>query len=158
MVKWLSEKLFGTKSERDLKKLTPYVGLINDFESRIRELSDDALRAKTGEVREKLAQGAALDDLLPEAFAVVREAARRTMGMRPFDVQLIGGVVLHQGKIAEMKTGEGNPRLHPPRVPQRPGRPGRPYRHGQRLSGQAGHGMDGPHSSLSRADGRDDPA
>ncbi|NMD10648.1 MAG: preprotein translocase subunit SecA, partial [Acidobacteria bacterium] len=107
MVKWLSEKLFGTKSERDLKKLTPYVGLINDFESRIRELSDDALRAKTGEFREKLAQGAALDDLLPEAFAVVREAARRTTGMRPFDVQLIGGVVLHQGKIAEMKTGEG---------------------------------------------------
>ena len=107
MVKWISEKLFGTKSERDLKKLTPYVGLVNDFELRIRELSDDSLRAKTGEFREKLAQGAALDDLLPEAFAVVREAARRTTGMRPFDVQLIGGIVLHQGKIAEMKTGEG---------------------------------------------------
>ena len=107
MVKWISEKLFGTKSERDLKKLTPFVGLINDFEPRIEKLSGDALRAKTAEFKEKLDQGASLDDVLPEAFAVVREASRRTTGMRPFDVQLIGGVVLHQGKIAEMKTGEG---------------------------------------------------
>jgi len=107
MVKWISEKLFGTKSERDLKKLTPFVPLVNDFESRIKSLSDDALRAKTAEFKEKLAQGATLDDLLPEAFAVVREASRRTTGMRHFDVQLIGGIVLHQGKIAEMKTGEG---------------------------------------------------
>ncbi len=107
MVKWISEKLFGTKSERDLKKLTPFVPLVNDFEPRIKALSDDALRAKTAEFKEKLAQGATLDDLLPEAFAVVREASRRTTGMRHFDVQLIGGIVLHQGKIAEMKTGEG---------------------------------------------------
>jgi len=107
MVKWISEKLFGTKSERDLKKLTPLVSLINDFEPRIQPLSNDALRAKTAEFKEKLSQGASLDDILPEAFAVVREASRRTTGMRHFDVQLIGGVVLHQGKIAEMKTGEG---------------------------------------------------
>jgi len=107
MVKWLSEKIFGTKSERDLKKLVPFVSLVNDFEPRIKILSDDALRAKTAEFKEKLAQGATLDELLPEAFAVVREASRRTTGMRHFDVQLIGGVVLHQGKIAEMKTGEG---------------------------------------------------
>ncbi|MCX6565445.1 MAG: preprotein translocase subunit SecA [Candidatus Aminicenantes bacterium] len=107
MVKWISEKLFGTKSERDLKKLTPFVGRINELESRIKELSNDALRAKTAEFKEKLNQGASLDDVLPEAFAVVREASCRTTGMRHFDVQLIGGVVLHQGKIAEMKTGEG---------------------------------------------------
>ncbi len=107
MFKWILEKLFGTKSEHDLKKLTPFVGLINDFEPRIKALSNDGLRAKTAEFKEKLAQGATLDDLLPEAFAVVREASIRTTGMRHFDVQLIGGVVLHQGKIAEMKTGEG---------------------------------------------------
>jgi preprotein translocase subunit SecA len=107
MVKWISEKLFGTKSERDLKKLTPFVGLVNGFEPRIQPLSDAALRRKTAEFKEKLAQGATPDDLLPETFAVVREASRRTTGMRHFDVQLIGGVVLHQGKIAEMKTGEG---------------------------------------------------
>ncbi len=107
MVKWISEKLFGTKSERDLKKLTPFVPLINGFESRLKSLSDSALRAKTAEFKEKLSQGSTLDDLLPEAFAVVREASRRTTGMRHFDVQLIGGIVLHQGKIAEMKTGEG---------------------------------------------------
>ncbi|MBN1938281.1 MAG: preprotein translocase subunit SecA [Candidatus Aminicenantes bacterium] len=107
MLKWISEKLFGTKSERDLKKISPFVTVINDFEPRIKALSDDALRAKTAEFKERLAQGAPLDDLLPEAFAVVREASRRTTGMRHFDVQLIGGIVLHQGKIAEMKTGEG---------------------------------------------------
>ena len=107
MFKWLSEKIFGTKSERDLKKLRPLVGAVNDFEAGIQGLSDAALQAKTAEFKEKLAQGATIDDILPEAFAVVREAARRRVGMRHFDVQLIGGVVLHQGRIAEMKTGEG---------------------------------------------------
>jgi len=107
MFKWLSEKIFGTKSERDLKKLRPLVGAVNDFEAGIQGLSDAALQAKTAEFKEKLAQGATIDDILPEAFAVVRDAARRRVGMRHFDVQLIGGVVLHQGRIAEMKTGEG---------------------------------------------------
>ncbi|MBM3295181.1 MAG: preprotein translocase subunit SecA, partial [Candidatus Aminicenantes bacterium] len=107
MFKWVSEKLFGTKSERDLKKLRPYVEAINAFEAAIQSLSDEALRAKTAEFKERISQGASLEDILPEAFGVVREAARRRIGMRHFDVQLIGGVVLHQGRIAEMKTGEG---------------------------------------------------
>ncbi|HEK86793.1 MAG: preprotein translocase subunit SecA [Candidatus Saccharicenans sp.] len=107
MWKWLLTKIFGTKNERDLKKLQPYVAAINSLEPQISQLSDSELRAKTAEFKEKLRQGATLDDLLIEAFAVVREAARRTVRMRHFDVQLIGGLVLHQGKIAEMKTGEG---------------------------------------------------
>ncbi len=107
MYKWLIRKIFGTKNERDLKKLRPLVSAINELEPRIQALSDSELRAKTAEFRTKLDQGATLDDILFEAFAVVREASRRTVAMRPFDVQLIGGAVLHQGRIAEMKTGEG---------------------------------------------------
>jgi preprotein translocase subunit SecA len=107
MYKWISRKLFGTGSERTLKKTQPLVAAVNDLESRIQPLSDAELRAKTAEFREKLAQGASLDDILVEAFAVVREASRRTTLMRHFDVQIIGGVVLHRGMIAEMKTGEG---------------------------------------------------
>ena len=107
MVKWLITKIFGTKNERDLKKLQPLVAAISELEPRIQALSDAELRAKTSEFKEKLAQGAGLDDILVEAFAVVREVGRRTVRMRHFDVQLIGGIVLHQGKISEMKTGEG---------------------------------------------------
>jgi preprotein translocase subunit SecA len=100
-------KIFGSKNERDLKRLQPLVEHIGAFESEVEKLSDAALAGKTIEFRERLAQGADLDSLLPEAFAVVREAGKRVLGMRHFDVQLIGGMVLHQGKIAEMKTGEG---------------------------------------------------
>ena len=107
MFKWLINKIFGTKNERDLKRLLPNVAAINAFEPRFQSLSDAQLLAKTAEFREKLSQGATLDDILHEAFAVVREASRRTVKMRQFDVQLIGGVVLHQGKISEMNTGEG---------------------------------------------------
>jgi len=107
MYKLLIRKIFGTKNKRDLRKLQPYAAAINEFEPQIQKLSDDQLRAKTAEFKEKLGQGATLDDLLIEAFAVVREVGKRTINMRPFDVQLMGGVVLHQGKIAEMKTGEG---------------------------------------------------
>ncbi len=107
MYKWISRKLFGSENDRTLKRITPLVPVINGLESRIGSLTDDQLRAKTAEFKEKLSQGASLDDILPEAFAVVREASRRTTKMRHFDVQLIGGAVLHQGKIAEMKTGEG---------------------------------------------------
>ena len=107
MYKWISRKLFGSDNERTLKRIQPLVTVINGFEPRIQPLSDDQLRAKTAEFREKLSQGASLDDILPEAFAVVREASRRTTRMRHFDVQLVGGVVLHQGRISEMKTGEG---------------------------------------------------
>jgi preprotein translocase subunit SecA len=107
MVKWLLTKIFGTQNERDLKKLQPLAVAITELEPRIQTLSDAELRAKTAEFKEKLARGAALDDILIEAFAVVREVGRRTVRMRHFDVQLIGGIVLHQGKISEMKTGEG---------------------------------------------------
>ncbi len=100
-------KIFGSQNERVLKKLTPAVDQINTIEAGLKSLDDDALRAKTGELKTRLANGSPLDDLLPEAFALVREASIRTLGMRHFDCQLIGGMVLHDGKISEMKTGEG---------------------------------------------------
>lgn len=101
------KKLFGSRNERLLKTYRKTVNQINALEPTIQALSDDALRAKTQEFKERLAKGEALDDLLPEAFAVVREASVRVFGMRHFDVQLIGGMALHQGKISEMRTGEG---------------------------------------------------
>ncbi len=107
MLKWLLRKIFGTENERALKRLQPLVTAITKLEPDIRRLSDFDLRAKTAEFKEKLSQGASLEDILVESFAVVREVGQRTVRMRHFDVQLIGGIVLHQGKIAEMKTGEG---------------------------------------------------
>ncbi len=99
--------LFGTKHDRDIKKLRPIVAQINSLEEETRRLSDEQMRAKTFEFKERIKNGESLDSILPEAFALVREAAGRTLGMRHFDVQLMGGIVLHHGKIAEMKTGEG---------------------------------------------------
>ena len=107
MIGNLLKKVFGSKNERELNKLGPIVEQINAFEPEIKGLSDDQLRGKTRIFRERIDQGSTLDELLPEAFAVVREASVRTLSMRHFDVQMIGGIVLHQGKIAEMKTGEG---------------------------------------------------
>lgn len=107
MITQLITKIIGTKNERELKKLKPVIERINALEPEIQKLSDEALARKTNEFKEKLSRGATLEDLLPEAFAVVREASRRILGLRHFDVQLMGGIVLHQGKIAEMKTGEG---------------------------------------------------
>ncbi len=107
MLQKLLAKAFGTKNDRELKKIRPVVDQINSLEARIRPLSDDELRGKTVEFRNKLSQGASLDDLLPEAFAVVREAAWRRLGQRHYDVQMIGGYVLHKGMISEMRTGEG---------------------------------------------------
>ncbi|MGB5261226.1 MAG: preprotein translocase subunit SecA [Gammaproteobacteria bacterium] len=100
-------KLFGSRNDRQLKRMSRVVARINDMEPGLKELSDEALRSRTDEFRARLAAGESLDDLLPEAFATVREAARRVLEMRHFDVQLIGGMVLHEGKIAEMRTGEG---------------------------------------------------
>lgn len=100
-------RLFGTSAEREVKRLLPLLEAVNAHEARIAALSDTALRGRTALFKQRLAQGASLDDLLPEAFATVREAAKRVVGLRPFDVQIIGGIVLHQGKIAEMVTGEG---------------------------------------------------
>jgi preprotein translocase subunit SecA len=100
-------KIIGTKNEREIKRLRQVVERINALEPSVSSLDDAALRAKTDEFRRRLEAGEGMDDLLPEAFAVVREVSKRTLGMRHFDVQLIGGIVLHEGKIAEMKTGEG---------------------------------------------------
>ncbi len=107
MLETLLAKVVGTQNERELKRLRPLVGQINALEPQITALTEEQLRAKTLEFRERITNGETLDDLLVEAFAVVREAGRRVLNMRHFDVQLIGGAVLHKGKIAEMKTGEG---------------------------------------------------
>jgi preprotein translocase subunit SecA len=107
MIDAILKKIFGTKHERDVKRMMPVVAEINALEPAMTALDDQALRSKTDELRKRLADGVDLDDVLPEAFAVCREAARRTLGMRHFDVQLIGGMVLHDGTIAEMATGEG---------------------------------------------------
>src|SRR6187549_2998560 len=107
MIGQLLAKVIGTQNEREIKRLRPTVAAINALEPQIQTLSDEQLRDKTNEFRRRVADGTSLDDLLPEAFAVVREAGKRVLNMRHFDVQLIGGIVLHNGTIAEMKTGEG---------------------------------------------------
>ena len=107
MLDTLLAKVFGTQNQRDLKRVQPLVAAIGEREDDVRALSDEDLRAQTAELRQRRDQGAELDDLLIDAFAVVREAGRRMLAMRHFDVQLVGGIVLHRGKIAEMKTGEG---------------------------------------------------
>src|SRR5579872_7192636 len=107
MITQLLSTIFGTANQRELKRIKHLVDAINAFEPSIKNLSDEQLRAKTNEFRQRYQDGETLDDLLPEAFAVVREASARTLGQRHYDVQLLGGIVLHQGKIAEMKTGEG---------------------------------------------------
>jgi len=103
----LITKIFGTRSQRELKKIQPQVDKVLALEETYKALSEDALKAKTSEFKARLSQGETLDDLLPEAFAAIREAADRVLGMRPYPVQIIGGIILHQGRIAEMKTGEG---------------------------------------------------
>ena len=103
----LFDKFFGTRSQREIKKIQPLVDQVLKLEEEYKALSDEALKAKTPEFKERLANGETLDDLLPEAFAAAREAADRVLGMRPYPVQIMGGIILHQGRIAEMKTGEG---------------------------------------------------
>ncbi len=107
MLNALFTKIFGSRNERNIKKMGRVVDQVNAFEETLSVLSDEALKAKTNEFRQRFTDGVSLDDLLPEAFAVVREASVRTLGLRHYDVQLIGGIVLHEGMISEMKTGEG---------------------------------------------------
>src|SRR2546426_3736083 len=107
MISNILTRIFGSRNERLLKQYAQAVRQITERNPTIAALSDEALRAKTGELKERVTAGATLDDVLPEAFAVVREAGKRTLNMRHFDVQLIGGIALHNGKIAEMRTGEG---------------------------------------------------
>ena len=102
----LLQKVFGSHNARVVKKVTPVLERINSLEGELVRCSDAELRAKTGIYRQRLENGEALDDLLPESFATVREAAKRTLGQRHYDVQMIGGVILHRGDIAEMKSGE----------------------------------------------------
>ena len=107
MITALARKFFGSHNDRILHAQDKVVAQINALEPAFMKLSDEELRGKTTEFKARLQKGETLDKLLPEAFATVREAAKRTLGQRPFDVQLRGGIVLHEGKIAEMKTGEG---------------------------------------------------
>ena len=101
------KKIFGSKNEREIRRIRSIVARINELEDSVKAIPDEAFPARTAAFRERLASGETLDALLPEAFATIREAARRVRGERHFDVQLVGGIVLHEGKIAEMKTGEG---------------------------------------------------
>ena len=107
MLQSIAQRFFGSANDREVKRLQGIVAQINALEPDVEKLSDDQLRARTDEFREKYKDGADLDDLLPDAFATVREAAKRTLGQRHYDVQMLGGMVLHQGKISEMRTGEG---------------------------------------------------
>ncbi len=107
MGKNIFEKIFGTYSERELKRIYPILDKVNALQDEYKTLSDAHLRNKTAEFKKRYEEGESLDSLLPEAFATVREASSRVLGMRHFDVQIIGGIILHQGRIAEMKTGEG---------------------------------------------------
>ena len=107
MIGAVARKLFGSANERRIRSYQPRVAAINALEPELAALSDEALKARTAEFKKQVADGASLDDILVPAFATVREAAKRAIGQRHFDVQLIGGMILHEGKIAEMKTGEG---------------------------------------------------
>src|SRR5512141_2742379 len=107
MIGAVARKLFGSANERRIRSYQPRVAAINALEPEVAALSDEALKARTEDFKKQLADGKTLDDILVPAFATVREAAKRTIGQRHFDVQLIGGMILHEGKIAEMKTGEG---------------------------------------------------
>ena len=152
------ERVLHAGEGKRLKVVEKQALEITALEPEISALTDEQLRAMTVEFRQRLADGETLDDLLPEAFAVVREAAKRTLGQRPFDVQLMGGASLHTGNIAEMKTGEGKTLTGVSAgLPERARRQGRARRHGQRLPGQARRRVDGPASPLPRARGRRDP-
>src|SRR5437870_116733 len=107
MLDTLLKKFVGNSNDREVKKIQPLVQKVNDLEPRISSLTDEQLQSKTAEFKQRFENQETLEDLIPEAFAVVRESGKRVLNMRHFDVQLIGGVVLHQGRIAEMKTGEG---------------------------------------------------
>ena len=107
MINFILKRIFGSVNDRIIKSYSPIIKKINDFEEKLSQLSDDDLKSKTIFFKDQLQSGKTPDDILAEAFAVVREASKRVLNMRHFDVQLIGGIILHQGKISEMKTGEG---------------------------------------------------
>lgn len=107
MVAQVLKKIIGTRNDRQIRRMNRIVSKINELEESVKALPDEAFKQKTAELRQRHSNGETLDELLPEAFALVREAGRRTLDMRHFDVQLVGGITLHEGQIAEMRTGEG---------------------------------------------------
>jgi len=129
MIQKVLKAVFGSRNDRVIKRALPIVQRVNALEPEYARFDDAQLRAKTEEFRKRLSEGSALDDILPEAFANCREAAKRALGLRHYDVQLVGGWCLHQGSIAEMVTGEGqDPRRHAGGLPQCPCRQGLPPR------------------------------
>ena len=144
-----TEKLFGTHSERELKRIYPIVDKIEALRPTMQALTDEELRAKTKEYKDRYNGGESLDSILPEAFATVREAAKRSLGMEHHRVQLIGGIILHQGRIAEMKTGEGKTL-----VACVADRTRRPHRYRQRLPGKPRCRVDGKSPQIPRSDRR----
>ena len=156
MVNYVLKKILGTKNERELKKIRPLVARVNELEPRMKALAAEDFPRLVAEWKEQVQEkGRPLDELLPEAFALVREAGVRALGMRHFDVQLIGGMVLHPGKIAEMKTGEGKTLVATlPCVPERARRPRRPRRHRERLPRPPRRRVDGPALPLPRPHAR----
>ena len=146
------DKLLRIGEGKILRQLEAISQAVNAIEDDFVAMSDAELQGMTAEFKERLANGETLDDLMPEAFATVREAARRVLGQRHFDVQIMGGAALHLGNIAEMKTGEGKTLVaDAPGLPQRARRQGRPRRHRQRLPGQVPVRVDGPRPPLPRA-------
>ena len=143
-------KIFGTHSSHELKKIYPIADKVEALEEQFKKLSDEELRAKTDEFKKRYQDGETLDQLLPEAFATCREASWRVLGMRHYRVQIIGGIVLHQGRIAEMKTGEGNAAG----LSERADRQGRPHRNRQRLPRKARQRVDGQGLPLPRSERR----
>ena len=145
------DKILRAGEGKILRKLQNIATAVNAIEDEFAGLTDAELRELTDEYRRRYAEGASLDDLLPEAFATVREAARRTLGQRHYDVQVMGGAALHLGNIAEMKHRRGqDPSGDPSGLPQRAVRQRRPRRHGQRLPRRARLGVDGPHPPIPR--------
>ena len=137
------EKLFGSFSTKELKKIQPIADRVLALEARYQAMTDRELQAMTPALRERLAGGETLDDILPDAFAVCREASWRVLGMKHFPVQVVGGIVLHRACIAEMKTGEGKTCRHAARISERAHRQGRARRHRERLPGQTRQRVDG---------------
>ena len=167
MISWILKKILGTKNQRELKRLWPLVHRVNEIEAEYQNLSDEQLRAKTEEFRKRLADGASLDDILPEAFAAVKNTCRRLLGkewlvrgqpykwdMVPFDVQVLGGIVLHQGRIAEMATGEGKTLVATMPLYLNALAGQRAPGHGQRLPRRARRGVDGRGVQVPRVDRR----
>ena len=151
MIGAVARKLFGSANERRIRSYQPRVDAINALEPELEALSDDGAAARTDDFKKQVADGTSLDDILVPAFATVREAAKRTLGQRHFDVQLIGGMILHEGKIAEMKTGEGKTLVATlPVYLNALVRPRRARRHRQRLPRQARRRMDGADLQLPR--------